>query len=268
MGSERKYVSVASRGRLLAGVGLLVLATAALGGCQTTSLVDPVITSSTRPPSLKTTAEAARKWEADPGNAKHGLHYVGMLNSIGQNEKALTVLAELVKRNPDNDNLAAIYGKELAEAGRSQKAVEVLLGLVHKGKADWKVQSAMGSAYDQQGQFSEARKAYQSALAMKPGEVLVLNNLAMSYALEGNLAEAERILRQASNQAAGKSDVRLRQNLALVVGLQGRFDEAKQIASKDLPPVQVEANMTFLRTMLAQPDSWQQLKQPSATTKG
>ena len=62
--------------------------------------------------------------------------------------------------------------------------------------------------------------------------------------------------------------MRLRQNLALVVGLQGRFDEAKQIASKDLPPVQVEANMTFLRTMLAQPDSWQQLKHPSATTKG
>jgi Flp pilus assembly protein TadD len=268
MGSETKYVSAGSRVRLLAGVGLLVLATAALGGCQTTSLVDPVITGSTQPASLKTAAQAARKWEADPGNAKHGLHYAGLLTSIGQNEKALSVLAELVKRNPGNDNLVAIYGKELAETGHSDKAVEVLQGLMQKGKGDWKVHSALGSAYDQQGQFTEARQAYQSALAMKPGEVSVLNNMAMSHALEGNLAEAERILRQASAEPKGKGDARLRQNLALVVGLQGRFDEAKQIASKDLPPIQVEANMTFLRSMLAQPDSWQQLKQSPTAKSG
>ena len=60
----------------------------------------------------------------------------------------------------------------------------------------------------------------------------------------------------------------LRQNLALVVGLQGRFDEAKDIASKDLPPVQVEANMTFLRNMLAQPDPWQQLKHTASAKSG
>ena len=268
MASHGKYVSSTSRVRLLAGVAMLVLATALLGGCQTTSLVDPVMTGSTEPASLKTTAQAARKWEADPGNAKHGLHYAGMLKSLGQTERAISVLDELVKRNPGNDNLAAIYGKELAETGRSEKAVEVLNRLVQNGKGDWKVHSALGSAHDQQGQFAEARKAYQSALAMKPGEVSIINNLAMSYALEGNLAEAERLLTQASTQAQGKSDARVRQNLALVVGLQGRFEEAKQIAAKDLPPVQVEANMTYLRNMLAQPDPWKQLKQPAATTKG
>jgi Flp pilus assembly protein TadD len=51
----------------------------------------------------------------------------------------------------------------------------------------------------------------------------------------------------------------VRQNLALVVGLQGRFDEARQIASADLPPDQVEANMAYLQKMLAQPNTWQQL---------
>ena len=143
----------------------------------------------------------------------------------------------------------------------------MLNGLVQNGKGDWKVHSALGSAHDQHGQFADARKAYQSARALKPGEVSILNNLAMSYALEGNLAEAERLLRQAGSQAQGKGDARVRLNLALVVGLQGRFDEAKQIAAKDLPPVQVEANMTYLRNMLAQPDPWKQLKQP-ASTKG
>jgi len=46
-----------------------------------------------------------------------------------------------------------------------------------------------------------------------------------------------------------------------VVGLQGRFEEASAIASKDLPPQQVEANMAYLKTMLSQPNTWQQLQE-------
>jgi Flp pilus assembly protein TadD len=118
-------------------------------------------------------------------------------------------------------------------------------------------------AYDQQGQFADARASYQAALAAKPGDASVLNNLGMSYALEGNLPEAEHTLRQAAAQTRGAEGARLRQNLALVVGLQGRFDEAKAIISKDLSANEVEANMAYLKTMLAQPDPWQQLKQPA-----
>ena len=59
---------------------------------------------------------------------------------------------------------------------------------------------------------------------------------------------------------AGKSEPRIRQNLALVVGLQGRFEEARQIASEDLPPDEVEANMAYLQKMLSQPNTWQQLQ--------
>jgi Flp pilus assembly protein TadD len=48
------------------------------------------------------------------------------------------------------------------------------------------------------------------------------------------------------------------------VGLQGRFEEARDIASRDLPPDTVDANMAYLRTMLSQPDTWQKLK-PTAS---
>lgn len=255
-----------ARVRLIAGASLLVLSTLTLGGCQTSPRADSMITGSTEPASLKTTAEAAKRWEAQPGNVKLGLHYVGLLKSIGQTDKVLTVLGEMVNRDPTNSNLLTIYGKELAEAGRGKQASDVLHQLVVSGTADWKIHSALGSAYDQQGQFKEAREAYQTALKSKPGEISVLNNLGMSYALEGNLSEAEKTLRQAMTEPQGAREPRLRQNLALVVGLQGRFEEAKEIASKDLPPVQVEANMTYLRTMLAQPDPWQQLK-PAAGAK-
>jgi Flp pilus assembly protein TadD len=246
--------------RLIAGASLLVLVSLPLAGCQTMSS-EPLLTGSTGTVSLKQTADAAKRWEADPANAKLALHYINLLKTMGQTDKALSVLAEVSKRNPQNHGLMTIYGKELAAAGRGDEAIGVLRQVAESGKADWKVHSALGMAYDQQGQFADARAAYQAGLAAKPGDVSVMNNLGMSYALEGNLPEAEKTFRQAVAQTRGADAARLRQNLALVVGLQGRFDEAKQIASKDLPANEVEANMAYLKTMLAQPDPWQQLKQ-------
>jgi Flp pilus assembly protein TadD len=52
---------------------------------------------------------------------------------------------------------------------------------------------------------------------------------------------------------------RVRQNLALVVGLQGRFEEAEQVARADLPPDEAAANVAYLRKMLAQQNNWKKL---------
>ena len=65
-------------------------------------------------------------------------------------------------------------------------------------------------------------------------------------------------VRTASSQPG--ADSRVRQNLALVVGLQGRFEEAEQIARQELSPDQAQANVTYLRGMLAQQNAWNQLK--------
>jgi hypothetical protein len=48
----------------------------------------------------------------------------------------------------------------------------------------------------------------------------------------------------------------VRQNLALVVGLQGRFQEAETIAKGDLSPDEAAANVAYLRQMLAQQGDW------------
>ena len=68
------------------------------------------------------------------------------------------------------------------------------------------------------------------------------------------MKRAEATLRQAVAQPNAAPKVR--QNLALVVGLQGRFAEAEQIASKDLPPDEAAANVGYLRQMLAQRGAW------------
>jgi Flp pilus assembly protein TadD len=48
----------------------------------------------------------------------------------------------------------------------------------------------------------------------------------------------------------------VRQNLALVVGLQGRFPEAEGIARADLPSDEAAANVAYLRQMMAQQNGW------------
>ncbi|NJM29421.1 MAG: tetratricopeptide repeat protein [Rhizobiales bacterium] len=163
--------------------------------------------------------------------------------------------------------MQSLYGKKLVSAGRSGEAIPVLERAAANG-ADWRSYSALGSAYDQQQRYAQARTNYQKALQLQPNEISVLNNMGMSYILEGNLKEAEATLRKAMALPAGRNAAQIRQNLALSVGLQGRFDEARKIASEDLPPDQIEANMAYLQRMLARPNTWQQLSDGEAGQSG
>jgi Flp pilus assembly protein TadD len=112
---------------------------------------------------------------------------------------------------------------------------------------------------DQLGNPNEARRLYQEALKLSPEEPSVLNNLGLSYVFTNELTKAETTLRRAV--ASPRADSRVRQNLALVVGLQGRFEEADRLVSAELPPDEARANVAYLRSMMSQANTWKQLKQ-------
>ena len=98
-----------------------------------------------------------------------------------------------------------------------------------------------------------------------PDEPSVLSNLGLSYALSKNLPQAETTLRRAAAQPGAEPQVR--QNLALVVGLQGRFQEAETIARADLSPDEAAANVAYLRQMLAQQSDWKQHGRAAPSTR-
>jgi tetratricopeptide (TPR) repeat protein len=75
-----------------------------------------------------------------------------------------------------------------------------------------------------------------------------MSNLALAYAMEGNVEKAEPLLRRAA--ALGGDDARVNQNLALVLGLQGKYDEAKVAIGRDLPPDRVASNVDYLQQMV------------------
>ena len=251
------------RSRRPVALMLALLSATILTGCQQKSASmdgsDGLNTASTTPVSYSAAADMGKAWQADPGNINKGLAYANALDSIGQTNKQFEVYQKLAAANPGNAKLYGIYGKKLVSAGRGSDAIPVLEQAAAAPGADWRVYSALGTAYDQQGLFQKARQQYQKALAADANNLNVLNNLGMSYALEGNLKEAEATLRRADSMPRSRAEPRIRQNLALVVGLQGRFEEASKIARENLPPEQVEANMAYLQKMLAQPNTWQQI---------
>ena len=199
-----------------------------------------------------------RTYARNPGDKDTAMRYAQVLQMNGNSDQSLAVMRKLAIDLPKDRYVLAAYGKALAGAGQFHPALDAVRRAQTPEYPDWKLFSAEGAILDQLGEAAEARDLYRKALALKPNEPSVLSNLGMSYVLGGDLRTAETYMRSAA-QAPG-ADSRVRQNLALVVGLQGRFEEAEQIARQELAPEQAEANVAYLRSMLAQQNAWSQLK--------
>jgi len=243
---------VASRVLLLTGVAL---AAAALGGCKTIGSADT--TGSISSPAQRTEADWRREAEtlgdrfrANPRDPDVAIRYAQALRATGQRAQAAAVLETSALHNPENRALLGAYGRALADVGNFKQALEVLERAHSPDQPDWRILSVQGAVMDQMGRHAEAQRYYASALKIVPDEPSVLSNLGLSYALSKDLRRAEETLRRAA--AHGGADRRVRQNLALVVGLQGRFPEAESIARAELPPDEAAANVAYLKQMLAQ----------------
>ena len=147
------------------------------------------------------------------------MQFANVLRSSGRAEQALAVMRQMVIHHPNDREVLAAYGKALAGAGNLAEALKVIQRAQTPDNPDWKLHSAEGAIYDQIGQPKAARIQYRKALDLKPSEPSVLSNLGMSYLLTGDLKSSETYLKQAINKPG--ADSRVRQNLALVVGLQG-----------------------------------------------
>ena len=75
-----------------------------------------------------------------------------------------------------------------------------------------------------------------------------MSNLALAYAMNGEPKRAESMLRQAAT--SDDNSPRIRQNLALVLGLQGKYDEAKLVAARDMPMKNATDNADYLRQVV------------------
>jgi Flp pilus assembly protein TadD len=240
--------------RYLRSAAVAAMFAVTLCGCQTTSDITGSLAPKADSTDPRRIAElAGERYRANPKDPAAALAYGQALRVTGQRSQAVAVLEQATIANPGNKPLLAAYGRALADNGDFQTAFDVLSRAHTPANPDWRILSVQGAVLDQLGRHDEARAYYTSALRMVPGEPSVLSNLGLSYMLSKDLPKAEETLRQA--YANSKADSRIRQNLALVVGLQGRFAEAEQIVKADLPPDEAAANVAYLKQMLSHKDS-------------
>ncbi len=260
-------------GKRLGVAALAVLAAVSLAGCagkdrMSTGSVSRDSSRSAEAMSARELASSidalGRSYAKNPKDMNTAMRYASALQMNGRNDQALAVMRKLAIDYPQERQVLAAYGKALAASGELQPALDAVRRAQTPEYPDWKLMSAEAAILDQLGQQDEARRLYGRALEMKPGEPSILSNLGMSYVLSGDLKNAESYMRQAA-QAPG-ADSRVRQNLALIVGLQGRFREAEEIAGRELSPEQASANVTYLRSMLAQQNAWNQLRDEKRNT--
>jgi Flp pilus assembly protein TadD len=229
-----------------------------IGGCTSTSSQWPDATGSIATAAApQSEAEWRREMEAsgqrfraNPRDAAAAIRYAQALRAIGQRSQAASVLEQAAIQNPQNTELLGAYGRALADNGNYAQALDVLARAHAPENPDWRILRVQGAVLDQMGRHQDAQRHYASALRLAPEEPSVLSNLGLSYALSKNLPQAEATLRRATVRPG--TEPKVRQNLALVIGLQGRFAEAEAIARGDLSPEEAQANVEYLRRMLAE----------------
>ena len=249
---------------------LLLVLGLAMGGCKSLGDVTGSIAS---PATLPQSQEGLRAWseewgkkfEADPSNKQATLNYAHSLKALALYSQAAAVLQTGVLRHATDKEMIAAYGKALVDAGRLQEAVPVLASAHTPERPNWSVYSTQGSVADQLGDHNQAQGFYKSALDINPGEPGVLSNLGLSYALSRDLAHAEEAMRQAA--ADPRADARVRQNLALVLALQGKFNEAEELSRRDMSAEQAKSNVTTIRQMIAQSNTWRDIQKLDAGRK-
>lgn len=196
----------------------------------------------------KATVYWGQEYAKNPAELKPALNYAKDLKALGEKTKAMSVLQQAALIHGSDQELAGEYGRLALEMDQIGIANQMLTVADDPTKPDWRVISARGTVMAKQGKYDEAVPFYERALTLSPNNPTVMNNLAMAYAMTGDPKKAEGILRQALD--APGSTPKVRENLALVLGLQGRYDESKAIASGVLSTDTASANANYLQQMV------------------
>jgi Flp pilus assembly protein TadD len=265
MPHDRKALGLALTLRALAALAL-AQAAAPLAGCQDFGDVTGSIGGSTAMPTDEAKLRAyvetcGKRYERDPGEKTVSIEYARALRALTRYSEAVAVIQTAAIKAPKDLDVLGEYGKALADAGELAQAKDVLSRAYTPDAPRWDVMSVQGAVADRLGDHAGAMQFYRDALKIAPGEPSVLTNMGLSLALAKQLPAAEQALRQAV--ASPKADARMRGDLALVLALEGKFSEAETVGRTDLTPEAAHANVEAIRQMIAENDSWRELRKPA-----
>ena len=188
----------------------------------------------------------ASEQQADPTDAVAGVKLAQALRELGRYDQAAEAAQATLTLQPNNLDALLELGRAHIARGQAFYGVAPLEQARDLAPRDWRPYSLLGVAYEQVRRTDDARAAWNQALALSPDNPDVLTNAATAALTHGDAPGAETLLRRAVAQPTASAKVR--QNLAMVLGLQGKMGEAEQILRRELPPEQAEQNLQWLRS--------------------
>ena len=187
----------------------------------------------------------SREAEINGADPVAGVKLAQALRELGQFDQAAAAAQQTLVTQPANIEAMLELGRAHIARGQGFYGVAPLEQAHALAPTDWRPLSLLGVAYQQVRRTDDARTAWADALRLSPDNPEVLTNAAVALTAEGNAPAAEALLRRAVAQPT--ATLKMRQTLALVLGLQGKTAEAEQLIRRDLPPEQAEQNLQWLR---------------------
>lgn len=174
---------------------------------------------------------------------RYKLGYADCLRRIGENDKALAAYDVVLKDAPKNLDAREGRGLTLMAMGKSVDAGRVFSDIMKEDGTRWRTLNALGILFVTKNMIPEAMAYYTEALKMSPDNPAILNNVGLSQAVDRNYARGIQALEQASRLSTGERRKQVDLNLAMVYGVSGDIDTAKDIASKYLKGPALDNNM-------------------------
>ena len=249
-----EVLSSAVRPMRLAGIVVpLALAACAQSGLQSGLTTSQLETSALNAGDAATAQPEAKAAVAAPASGAgsataQAIRQARELRTQGQRPQALAALDKAAIDLPGDKQLSGERGLIALELGQLRKAEGLLREAIDTPAPDARLVAALGTTLSAAGKQALAQAQFKRALQLTPDNPAILNNLALSYALDGKADLSEKTLRTVAGKSERSPHVdQARQNLALLLGLNGRFDEARGVAESVLPPDDAEMNMALLR---------------------
>jgi predicted CXXCH cytochrome family protein len=160
-----------------------------------------------------------------PDRIEYYLHLADAWSDSGQNEKALPLYEDAVRRRPNSSVALQKLASSLTSARQFARAIETLQQVLKMAPADASSWHQLGLNYLGQGARSGALAAFEKAVDLDPDLPEAYNSLGGVRLENGDSLHAEAAFREAIRIQPDYAEAH--SNLANVLSASGRFEEAR-----------------------------------------
>jgi Flp pilus assembly protein TadD len=152
--------------------------------------------------------------------------------------------AQTSQLSPAEFSTELARGRNLERAGKYDQARQIYQRLLSANPQRYEPYHRLGVVADQQRRHREAQALYTQAIRLCGNDAELFNDLGYCLYLQGNLEKAETALLKAVTLRPASS--RYRNNLGLVLGHQGRCDEALEQFRRGGSEADAHYNLAFV----------------------